>query len=83
VTDGTSNTFMVIDAREEVPWAAPQELPFDPKKPLPPLGAPGRQLFLALLGDGSVRAIAHGLAEETLKAYITRNGGEVIPPDPR
>jgi hypothetical protein len=83
VTDGTSNTFMVMDAREEVPWAAPQELPFDPKKPLPPLGAPGRQLFLALMGDGSVRAIAHGLAEETLKAYITRNGGEVIPPDPR
>ena len=83
VTDGTSNTFMVIDAREEVPWATPQELPFDPKKPLPPLGAPGRQLFLALLGDGSVRAIAHGLAEETLKAYITRNGGEVIPQDPR
>jgi hypothetical protein len=40
-------------------------------------------LFLALLGDGSVRAIAHGLAEETLKAYITRNGGEVIPQDPR
>ncbi len=81
VTDGTSNTFMVVDAREEVPWAAPQELPFDPKKPLPPMGAPGRQLFLALMGDGSVRAIALGVAEETLKAYITRNGGEVIQPD--
>jgi len=72
---------MVVDAREEVPWAAPQELPFDPKKPLPPMGAPGRQLFLALMGDGSVRAIALGVAEETLKAYITRNGGEVIQPD--
>ncbi|MCE2806569.1 MAG: DUF1559 domain-containing protein, partial [Gemmataceae bacterium] len=81
VTDGTSNTFMVVDAREEVPWAAPQELPFDPKKALPPMGAPGRQLFLALMGDGSVRAIALGVAEETLKAYITRNGGEVIQPD--
>lgn len=81
VTDGTSNTFMVVDAREEVPWAAPQELPFDPKKPLPPMGAPGRQLFLALMGDGSVRAIALGVAEETLKACITRNGGEVIQPD--
>lgn len=81
VTDGTSNTFMVVDAREEVPWAAPQELPFDPKKPLPPLGAPGRALFLALMGDGSVRAVDLGIAEETLKAYITRNGGEVIQPD--
>ena len=83
VTDGTSNTFMVVDAREEVPWAAPQELPFDPQKPLPSLGAPGRQVFLALMGDGSVRAVALGVKEETLKSYITRSGGEVIQPDPR
>lgn len=81
VTDGTSNTFMVVEAREEVPWAAPQELSFDPKKPLPQMGAPGRQVFFALMGDGSVRAIAQGKTEVILKACITRNGGEVIQPD--
>src|SRR5262249_35717405 len=39
--DGTSNTFMVVEAADLVPWAKPDELPYDPKGPLPKLGARG------------------------------------------
>ena len=76
ITDGTSNTLMVVEAGEAVPWAAPVELAFKPKGPLPRLGLPGRPLFQALLADGSVRAIARQVDEVTIKAMITRAGGE-------
>jgi hypothetical protein len=77
--DGLSNTIMVIETNELVPWAKPGDYPFDPKKGLPKITAPGnRKVFQALFGDGSVRAISTGIAEKTLKALFTRNGGEVI-----
>ena len=76
ITDGTSNTLMVVEAGEAVPWAAPDELAFKPKGPLPRLGLPGRPLFQALLADGSVRFIARQVDEVTIKAMITRAGGE-------
>ena len=78
-TDGTSNTIMVIETDELVPWAKPGDFPFDPKKPLPKIVAPGnRAVFLALFADGSVRAIMTTISEKTLKAAFTRNGGEII-----
>ena len=78
-TDGTSNTIMVIESEEWVPWAKPGDYPFDPKKPLPKIvPAGGQKVFQALLGDGSVRAIRADIPEKTLKAAFTRNGGEIF-----
>ena len=78
-TDGLSNTVMVIETDELVPWAKPGDFPFDPKKDLPKITAPGgRNVFQVLMGDGSVRAISTSIAEKTLKAAFTRNGGEVV-----
>ena len=80
ITDGTSNTIMVIEAGEPIPWAKPGDIPFDLKKPLPKLALPGvADVVNVAFGDGSVRVIkVKGVAEKTLKALITRNGGEVI-----
>ncbi len=78
-TDGLSNTIMVIETDELVPWAKPDDYPFDEKKPLPkivPVG--GKNVFQAAFGDGSVRAISTSVAEKTLKALFTRAGGEII-----
>ncbi|MDB5313652.1 MAG: hypothetical protein JWO38_7854 [Gemmataceae bacterium] len=82
-TDGLSNTIMVVEAGDPIPWAKPGDLPFDPKKPLPKLTAPGLgDLFLALMADGSVRAVdTKKVSEKTLKAAFTRNGGEVLGED--
>jgi hypothetical protein len=81
-TDGTSNTILVVETGEAAEWAKPgSDLPFDPKKAPPkvaPLHAGG---FLAAFADGSVRFIANTVAEKSLKAMMTRNGGEVIPND--
>ena len=77
IVDGTSNTWMVVEADESVPWAKPDDFEFDPKKELPKLGGFYRGGFHALLGDGSVRF--YGKTPKFANELITRGGGEVIP----
>jgi hypothetical protein len=78
ITDGTSNTFMVVEAAEAVPWAKPDDLPFDAKNALPRLGGPSGS-FAALFGDGSTRTFRRSaLNDATLRGAITINGGEAI-----
>jgi RNA polymerase sigma factor (sigma-70 family) len=78
ITDGTSNTLMVVEAADTVSWTKPEDLTFDPKKPLPKLGAEFPDTFLAGFCDGSVRQLPRNLDANTLRALITRNGGEVV-----
>jgi hypothetical protein len=81
-TDGTSNTLLVVEAGEAVPWTKPADLPYAADKPIPKLGGqdwpPG---FLAALADGSVRFIGKKMSERTLRAAITPMGGEVLGSD--
>ncbi len=78
ITDGTSNTVMVATAAKAVPWTKPDDIPFDPKAdPRPQLLFTGNGCNVAM-ADGSVRFIAKTVPEETLKAIITKAGGEVI-----
>jgi hypothetical protein len=77
-TDGLSQTLLVVEAGEAVPWTKPDELTYDPKKPVPKLGGVFPQGFHALMGDGSVKFIRKEISESDLRALITRNGGEKI-----
>ena len=81
ITDGTSNTLMVVEATEAVPWTRPDsDLPFDPdaKPSLCGAGSPHPGGFNAAMADGSVRFIKNTIAVQVFKALITRAGGEVI-----
>jgi hypothetical protein len=79
VTDGLSNTLMVVEAGEAVPWYKPDVLAYDGKAALPQLGAKDADRFLGVMGDGSVRTFRPSkLGEKTLRALITINGGEVV-----
>ncbi|HWE38004.1 MAG TPA: DUF1559 domain-containing protein [Isosphaeraceae bacterium] len=83
ITDGTSNTIGVVEAKEAVIWTKPDtDIEFDPEKsPLSQLGGHFRGGFNALILDGSVRFIKETVNETVLKALITYNGGEVVSPD--
>jgi RNA polymerase sigma factor (sigma-70 family) len=81
ITDGTSNTILMIEAANAVPWTKPADLTFDPKAPLPKLGGVVKQGFSTAYADGSAHFLKHSIKEETLKKLITSNGGEVVGPD--
>jgi hypothetical protein len=77
-TDGQDKTILVVEAGEAVPWPKPEELPYDPAKPLPKLGGMFADGFYAAFADGRVRFIKHGTDEKLLRAWITRNGKEPV-----
>lgn len=81
VTDGTSNTIMFVEAKRDIPWTKPEDLPYDAGKPVPELGGFTPDGFNAAMCDGAVRFIKSTINERILRALITRSGGEVIASD--
>lgn len=81
ITDGTSNTLLVIEAPQDqtVPWMSPQDadhaliLEVSTESEL----AHGDSIH-AVLADGRVRFINVNTDRSTLKALLTISGGEVV-----
>ncbi len=78
ITDGTSNTLMVVEGAEAVPWTKPADLSYAPNGPVPRFASYHSGGFNAMTADGAVHLIRKGTREELLRALITRNGGEII-----
>jgi hypothetical protein len=90
ITDGLSNTIMVIEGGSAVPWTKPEDLPFTPPPKsdiaaladndmgirLPALGGAFKDVIHAAFGDGSVVTIKRNFDKTAMAAAITRNGGE-------
>jgi hypothetical protein len=79
--DGTSNTILIAEAADPVPWTRPVDLHFDPNGPLPKLGGIFYGDCNVLLADGSTRFLLKGLSERTLRAAITASGDDELGPD--
>ena len=79
VTDGTSNTIMLLEADDEhaVVWTKPDDLEIDMKKPLEGLAIRPQGGFLAVVGDGSLRFIRKTAEPKTVAAMFTRAGSEL------
>ncbi|MBI3412166.1 MAG: hypothetical protein HY040_27870 [Planctomycetes bacterium] len=74
--DGTSNTILIAEAGEPVPWSKPSDLMYNPNGPLPKLGALTPNIFAVALGDASVRTIDHRVtSEKTIRLAINPNDG--------
>jgi hypothetical protein len=76
--DGPSATIMLIEAGEPVPWTKPADLTYDAERPLPRLGGLFADGFNAAFVDCSVHFLKRDIDDATLRALITRNGGELI-----
>ena len=81
VTDGLSNTILVVEAGQAVPWTKPEELAYDANKRLPKLGGIFDGDFNLLLADASSRFVRRGFDEKMLRAMITHNGEEIVDVD--
>jgi hypothetical protein len=78
ITDGSANTLMVVEAAEAVPWTKPDELELKPSGPPPRVGGVYRTGLHVLFCDGSTRWIDGTIPPDTLRAFITKDGGEVV-----
>jgi hypothetical protein len=78
--DGLTNTILIVEAAQAVPWTKPDDIPFDPSKPIAPLlSTYFRSGCNVVLADGSIRVVLPAsVPESTLKAAITRNGNEIV-----
>lgn len=81
ISDGTSNTIMMVHATDQVPWAEPREFKYSDKMPLPKLGPPNGKGGNVLMADGSVRFLPNTVSERTLRLAITRADGMPLPLD--
>ena len=79
--DGTSNTILIVEAGPPVPWTKPDDIPYDANAPLSRLDPLFHDLIRVSLADGSVRHLRKDIRESTLRAAITRNGGEELGQD--
>jgi hypothetical protein len=81
-----SNTLLIVEAADPVPWSMPADLPYDPDRPLPSLGGPyGKPVRLlgyqswrtpgfdaCFADDASARFIPRDTDEKTLRGLIAR-----------
>jgi hypothetical protein len=92
--DGCSNTALVVEAGDAIPWTKPVDVAYEPDKPLPPLGGvfTGESRFSLFgsnrikgfhiyMADGFVRFVTPTVSEATLRDVITRNDGRILGPD--
>lgn len=81
ITDGTSNTIMLVEANKTVPWTKPEDLSFDTDQPIDKLMKQLPKSFPIGITDGSVHPFTisdEKEARKSLKGAFTRSGDERI-----
>ena len=80
ITDGTSNTIMIVEASDDlaITWTRPGD--YSPNKQNPVKGLAGLRLggFQAAFTDGSVRFISETIDFDVLNGLFTKSGGEAV-----
>jgi len=75
ITDGTSNTILIVEARSLVQWSKPEDLPYDAKKKIPQMGFMFPRIFLFATADGLVAKGRRDFNENEMRHAIIRNDG--------
>jgi len=81
IADGTSNTILIAEAEQAVPWTKPEDMRYSAKLPVPKLGNPQAGHFNVVMADGSVSRIQRIVDEANLRRAIMAADGTELPPD--
>ena len=89
--DGRSNTILIVDAVEAVPWTKPSDVNYNPQATMAVLGQNHQysihfsrytlgayQVFNAAFADGTIRFVRVDKNPESMRGFVTRNGGEAL-----
>jgi beta-lactamase regulating signal transducer with metallopeptidase domain len=77
IRDGTSNTLLLVEAKRDIPWTKPEDIPFDAQKP-PELGGFTQGAFAIAIADGSVHTQPPKIDANFLKSIFTISGNEPV-----
>ena len=77
-TDGTFNTILIVEAKQNIPWTKPADIAFDPQKPIPKLGGFDGDHFQVGGADGAIHRLDQRLDPQTFKNLIQRNDGHQV-----
>jgi hypothetical protein len=69
-----SQTILIVEATDPVPWTKPEDLPYAPDGPLPKVGGVVGQGFHAVFADASVRWIEADQQENALRTLVPLRG---------
>ncbi len=80
ITDGTSNTIMLVEVAPEraVVWTQPEDWQVDLKDPWRGVRRKDRKWFTAAYCDGGARILDEKMPAKTLRSLLTPAGGEII-----
>lgn len=81
ITDGASNTVLVVEAKRDIPWTKPEDIPLEPDQPFPEIGGFTPGGFNALYADGAVRYLQTKLKERVLRSLCTHAGHDPLSRD--
>ena len=76
--DDPITTILVSEVIAQIPWTSPEDVVLDPAKSLPKLGGSYPDAWQVAMADGSVQRIPSDTSDATLRAMMTRDGGEVV-----
>jgi RNA polymerase sigma factor (sigma-70 family) len=76
--DGTSNTILILEAGNPVPWTKPEDLHYADDEPLPELGGLFPNVIHAAFADGWIHTLTKNYNKKQLRLAITINDGEPI-----
>jgi hypothetical protein len=76
IVDGMAWTMGVIEAKRDIPWTRPEDIPYAPEAPLPAFGGFFDGGFNAVFMDGAAHFLPSDMDEPTLRALITKAGRE-------
>ena len=77
ITDGTSNTGLIVEAKDPVTWTKPSDLVLPKEKDkLPAMGGMFSNGFNVAFCDGSVRMLPLSVTAEVFRPIVTPKGGD-------
>src|SRR5262249_7879251 len=82
ITDGTSKTILLVEARRPIPWTMPEDIEIDPGrgKPMPKSGGHFEPAdgFARVLAGGEPKLVSNQFDRNLLRSLMTFAGGEKI-----